>query len=98
MNRVNILTAIDLLDYAKKVNLVMIDDIKNNGPLKAKLNDEDLKTLQSECIAADEAIEVLKNAIREEIDYETYCKQNTDASNSQVIVPADLFDNNVVDY
>lgn len=90
MNRCNILTATDFLN-AECENIQKL--IKHPGT-----PDDVRRSLQERGVCLEEAIEVLQTAVREDINYETYCKQNVEASQSRVILPADLFDNGIVDY
>jgi len=64
-NRVNLLTACDMLRFQINLNMAMIDH-GVNMMTGEQMTEEDIKTLKGECIAADEAIEFLENAVRED--------------------------------
>ena len=64
MNRTNILTGIDLLRFAIEVNKQMI---KGGHALTGQpFNEDDVKALQAEIIGAQESIEILEYAVRED--------------------------------
>lgn len=68
MNRCNILTAIDLLQFAITVNQTMI--ATGQAITGKPFTEQEILDLKAECIAADEAMELLNDAVRTDIKKE----------------------------
>lgn len=64
MNRFNLLIGIDLLKFAIQINKQMINS--GHALTGAAFNEDDVKALKAEILGAEESIEVLEFAVRED--------------------------------